>query len=179
MSVSTPTSHTELATLAIRPGGPIVDGTWETMAGNAHHAYARGGARIPIYWGDDAITTSSVTYAQPSPIDELTAVWRPTRVTVSDRYRYTLYVYGVDLDVRVTTYDATVSGGGSLGTETLSCGATAEWASVEVAIQDTSALSGGVPIPLAITLEIKTSSTTAELYQAYAVGRVLTTAYLP
>jgi hypothetical protein len=180
MTVLVPTTRTILTGLPIRPGGKVVDSTWETMAANAHLAYARGSVRIPLYWSEDGISASSASYIQPAPLDGITAVWRPTRVTIGARYRITLHVYGVDADVRATLYDATVGGGGSLGTEVASCGGTAEWATAAIAVQDTDALDGsGDPIPLGLSLEIKTSASIAEVYAIHAVATILTSATLP
>jgi hypothetical protein len=179
VSVSTPTARTDYAGLPIRPGGPVIDDTWSQVAGNVHHAYARGALRIGLYSGEDAITSTSGTYEQPDPVDALSAVWRPLRVATGSTYRLRLHVYGKDLDVRITAYDARVSGGGSLGTAEASCGASAEWADVLLSLDAADVLDSGDPIPIALTLEIKTSSEGAGLYHAHVAADVLTTATLP
>ena len=180
MSVIVPTTRVDLTGLPIRPGGKVIDDTWQTLAQNAHLLYARGSVRIPIYWGDDAITTTSTSYVQPEPLDGITSTWRPTRLTANDRYRITLHVYGVDATLKITAYDATPSGGGVIGTSEAACGSAAEWSSSVLQVTAANVIDGsGDPIPIGLSYELKTSATTAEVYAIHAVATILTAATLP
>lgn len=180
MSVVVPTSYTELRGVKIRPGAPIVDDDWETISQNLHHLYARGSERQPVFWGSGGISTTSTSYVQPEPLDAITAVWRPTRVTDFDYRRHTVHVYGVDADVRATLFDPTVGTNATVDTLEVSCGSTPEWATESFRVVDADAVDGsGDPIPLALSFELKTSATTAEVYQIHVVSQILTAATMP
>ena len=180
MSIITPTTYTNVRGLAIRPGGDVIDDPWATMVGNVHQMYSRGTVRIPIFGDDSPITTASTSYVQPEPLDGLTAVWRPARVTASDLYRITVYAFGKRTVFQSRVFDATVGGGGSLVTPTVVFGANYEWKLTTINLSASDVIDGsGDPIPLGLSFQVRAAFGTCEILAIHAVATIIDTSALP
>lgn len=172
MSVNVPTTYSPVVPLEITPGEPILSPTWVEQVERLHYLYARSGTRIPLYWGD-GVTTTSATFERPGDLSGLTGVWRPTRVTSQPLYLLAVLIYGDDVDVRVTTTDARLGLLSTLNLTTVSCASGGQWQTALVALTPAQAVAAGEPIPLGITLEVKTTGATGLLYQAQAFASIL------